>query len=222
METMLSYLDNEQSLDLLTAICYMQDKYSFFMSGKNYKSFKRFVESEIKSCEVYEQDYERVIKNIFKRFTFLCKLESLPFALSLAMNAQLVPVDELIHICDMRSVNSPSTLTHGKEVIVPPHSRSIFDHNTQSNEQGDIEIIKDADSGYLYVKFENECCSYGDYVSGQSFEIILNDRVIKTLALDNSDCELYEGNQDVNIDKYLNDVRIRARIKVFQKHRRLY
>lgn len=104
LETMVEYLNNEQSRDLLAAICYMQDKYSFFMSDKNYKNFKRFIESENDSCKDYEQDYERIIKNIFKRFKFLCRPESIPFAMSLAMNAQDAKVNDLMCICDLRAI----------------------------------------------------------------------------------------------------------------------
>lgn len=119
LEKMIDFLNNTQAFDLLSAICYTQDKYNFFMSGKSYKKFKRFINSEHNSCKNNEQDNRRIIKNIFKRFNTLCKLESLPFALSLAMNAQIASEEQLKCICDLRIIiGSPLNYKNGNPFII--------------------------------------------------------------------------------------------------------
>lgn len=93
---------DEQALNWLTAICYMQGKYKYFMTDEDYKKFSDHISTERKNCNNRIYCFERAMQNVHSMFMELCYAERKSWAVMLAEIAQEIDIDDLLRICNMR------------------------------------------------------------------------------------------------------------------------
>ena len=95
-------VNDEQGLNWLTAICYMQEKYNYFMSDDDYKKFRDYIATERNRYNKGICCFECAMQNIFSTFTAICYAGSKSWALMLVDIAKEMDLDELLRICNMR------------------------------------------------------------------------------------------------------------------------
>lgn len=92
----------EQALNWLTAICYLQEKYQYFMTDEDYKKFSDHISTERKNHNNRIYCFERAMQNVHSMFMELCYAERKSWAVMLAEIAQEIDIDDLLRICNMR------------------------------------------------------------------------------------------------------------------------
>ena len=95
-------VNDEQGLNWLTAICYMQEKQKYFMSDDDYKKFCDYVSAERQNYNNRLYCFERAMQNIFSMFAEVCYAGSKSWALMLFDIVKETDIDELLRICNMR------------------------------------------------------------------------------------------------------------------------
>ena len=93
---------DEQALNWLTAICYMQEKYQYFMTDEDYKKFSDHIATERKNYNNRIYCFERAMQNVHSMFMELCYAKRKSWAVMLAEIAQEIDIDGLLRICNMR------------------------------------------------------------------------------------------------------------------------
>ena len=95
-------VNEEQGLNWLTAICYMQEKRKYFMADEDYKRFCDHVSAERRNYNNGLYCFERAMQNIFTMFAGICYPERKSWAVMLLDIAKETDLDELLRICNMR------------------------------------------------------------------------------------------------------------------------
>lgn len=93
---------DEQALNWLTAICYLQEKYQYFMTDEDYKKFSDQISAERNNYNNRIYCFERAMQNVYSTFMELCYAGRKSWAVMLAEIAQEIDIDGLLRICNMR------------------------------------------------------------------------------------------------------------------------
>lgn len=95
-------LNDEQALNWLTAICYMQEKCKYFMTDEDYKKFSDSISAERNNYNKRKYCFERAMQNVISMFIKICYAESKSWAMMLLDVAKEADLDEILRICNMR------------------------------------------------------------------------------------------------------------------------
>ena len=71
----LKIFSDEQALNWLTVICYMQEKHKYFMTDEDYKKFSNHISTERNNYNKKMYSFEHAMQSVYSMFSEICYAE---------------------------------------------------------------------------------------------------------------------------------------------------